>query len=163
LPSRTGEPPDVSELITPTSERTKHWQEFMLTYFWIALGGALGSASRHWLSSVITDATAPEGSSFPWGTLTVNISGSLVIGFLAAFTDPAGRRTIGPGGRQFFMYGLCGGYTTFSAFSLQTFDLLRDRQWLHAGGNVMLSVVLCVLAVWVGYLLGAACNSTKGN
>jgi CrcB protein len=61
------------------------------------------------------------------------------------------------------MIGICGGYTTFSSFSLQTLNLLRGREWLYAGGNVILSVVLCMIAVWLGYLLGSVFNSMKGN
>ena len=76
---------------------------------------------------------------------------------------PEGRWLPSPGFRQFFMIGICGGYTTFSSFSLQTLNLLRDREWLYAGGNVLLSVVLCLIAVWLGYLLGAVLNSMKGN
>ena len=83
--------------------------------------------------------------------------------FLAALSAPEGRLLPSPGFRQFFMIGICGGYTTFSSFSLQTLNLLRDREWLYAGGNVLLSVGLCMLAVWVGYVLGAVLNSAKGN
>ena len=131
-----------------------------LAYLWVATGGALGSVGRYWLSGVVA---ARVGETFPWGTLTVNITGSFVIGLLAAMTGPDGRALASPGFRQFFLVGVCGGYTTFSSFSLQTLNLLRDGEWLYAGGNVLLSVILCMIGVWLGYLLGAALNTTKGG
>lgn len=131
-----------------------------IAYLWVALGGALGSVSRYWLSGLVA---ARFGESFPWGTLVINVTGSFVIGIFAALTLPEtgslNRATI----TQFVMVGICGGYTTFSSFSLQTLNLLRDRQWLYAGGNVILSVVLCMIAVWLGYLLGATFSSMKGH
>ena len=99
---------------------------------------------------------------FPWGTLVVNVSGSFVIGLLAAFAGSAG--LLGSHGfRLFFMAGVCGGYTTFSSFSLQTLNLLREGNWLYAAGNALLSVLLCLIGVWLGYLLGLALSSTKIN
>src|SRR5262245_59315138 len=145
----------ISALITPTSEVIRR-RFFMLTYFWVAFGGALGSVARFWLSGAVA---RQWGETFPWGTLAVNVTGSLVIGFLTAFTEPGGRRLMGPTGVQFFMIGICGGYTTFSSFSRETFNLLRDREWLYAGGNILLSVIACMIAVWVGYVLGALSNS----
>ncbi len=132
----------------------------MLTYFWIALGGALGSMARFWCNGIVSERM---GATFPWGTLAVNVAGSFVIGFLGALAAPEGR--LQPQTRafttQFLMVGICGGYTTFSSFSLQTLDLLRDGEWLHAGGNVLLSVLLCMVAVWLGWLLGAVFSSGK--
>jgi fluoride exporter len=132
----------------------------MLAYLWVAIGGALGSVSRFWLSGLVA---GRYGETFPWGTIFVNVTGSAVIGFLAAFTLPEGRWSASPAFRQFLMIGVCGGYTTFSSFSLQTLNLLRDREWLYAGGNVLLSVLLCMVAVWLGYLAGATFNTLKGN
>ena len=132
----------------------------MLAYLWVAIGGALGSVGRFWLSGLVA---TRYGETFPWGTLAINVTGSFVIGFLAAFAAAEGRVQLSPGFRQFFMIGVCGGYTTISSFSLQTLNLMRDREWLYAGGNVILSVVLCMIAVWLGWLLGAAFNSMKGN
>jgi CrcB protein len=131
---------------------------FMLAYLWVAIGGALGSVSRFWLSGLIA---ARFGETFPLGTLIINITGSFLIGIFAAFADPDGRYLTSPGLRQFLMIGVCGGYTTFSSFSLQTLNLLREREWLYAFGNVFLSVTLCLIGVWLGYLLGAIFNSTK--
>jgi fluoride exporter len=131
-----------------------------IAYLWVAIGGALGSVGRFWLTNFIT---LRAGENFPWGTILINVTGSFIIGIFAAFTDPDGRMAASPSFRQFFMIGICGGYTTFSAFSLQTLRLMQGREWLHAGANVLLSVTLCVLAVWFGYLLGNMFNSVKGN
>ena len=132
----------------------------MLAYLWIAMGGALGSVGRFWFSGVVG---RQFGETFPWGTLLVNVSGSFVIGLLAALAEPGGRRFIGPTGRQFFMYGVCGGYTTFSSFSLQTLELVREGDWFKAGANAAGSVVFCLVAVWLGYALGASLNAGKGH
>ncbi|MSU59386.1 MAG: fluoride efflux transporter CrcB [Pedosphaera sp.] len=133
----------------------------MLTYLWIAIGGALGSVSRYWLNGLVSQ----RFDTFPAGTLVVNVAGSFIIGVLGALTLPEGRMS--SEGRafatQFVMIGICGGFTTFSSFSLQTLNLLRDREWLYAGGNVLLSVALCLIATWLGWLLGAALSSLKGN
>ena len=132
----------------------------MLAYLWVALGGAIGSVTRFGLDGLIT---ARWGETFPWGTLTINITGSFLIGVFAAYADPDGRVLIAPGIRQFLMIGVCGGYTTFSSFSLETLKRMQDGDWFYAGANIVLSVVLCLIAVWLGYLLGAMFNSMKGN
>jgi fluoride exporter len=132
----------------------------MLAYLWVAIGGALGSVGRFWLAGVIV---ARFGENFPLGTLAINVSGSFVIGILAALGATGGSAFSSPGFKQFFFVGICGGYTTFSAFSLQTLQLVQRREWLFAGGNVLLSVALCLIAVWLGYLLGTAVHSVKGN
>jgi fluoride exporter len=135
----------------------------MIAYFWVAIGGALGSVGRFWLGGLIAEASARQGSLFPWNTLVVNVTGSFVIGVFGAMTATEGRWPASPAIRQFFIAGICGGYTTFSSFSLQTLSLLQDRQWLQAGANAVLSVVLCLAAVWLGYLLGALFNSMKAG
>jgi CrcB protein len=122
----------------------------MLTYFWVALGGAIGSMARLWLSVQVGLLT---GLGFPWGTILVNIVGSLVIGFVATLTGPNGRVVVPIDAQAFVMVGLCGGFTTFSAFSLQTLELARDGRLLHAGANILLSVVLCLTAVALGHWL----------
>lgn len=134
----------------------------MLTYFWIAIGGALGSVARYALNGVVS---ARIGETFPVGTLVVNVAGSFVIGVLGALTIPEGRMSSETRAfaTQFLMIGICGGFTTFSSFSLQTLNLIRDREWLYASGNVLLSVALCMVAVWLGYLLGSVVNSMKGS
>jgi CrcB protein len=120
------------------------------TYLWIALGGALGSMARFWLAAFVAQSLGPQ---FPWGTILINILGSFIIGFFATFSGPSGRLVASFNTRAFVMVGICGGFTTFSAFSLQTLDLARESRWLQAGGNVVLSVVLCLLAVWAGHAL----------
>jgi len=131
----------------------------MLMYLWVGLGGAIGSVARFWLNGVVSR----YFETFPLGTLVINVTGSFLIGFFAASTGTEGRWLASPSFRVFFMVGICGGYTTFSSFSLQTLNLLRDREWLYAGGNVILSVALCLVAVWLGYLLGSMFSSMKGN
>jgi CrcB protein len=122
----------------------------LTTYTVIALGSAIGGVGRHWLGMLVAQRV---GTSFPWGTLFVNVTGSFLIGLAAAMTDT---RPDSQTAREFLMVGILGGYTTFSAFSLQTFALMRDGKILFAGANIALSVVLCLLAVWVGYVIGAA-------
>jgi CrcB protein len=119
----------------------------MLTYFWVMLGGALGSGGRFWLSGMVAERF---GEVFPLGTLVVNISGSFAIGFIAGLTDPGGSWLVRPRVRQFLTLGICGGYTTFSSFSLQTFDLISEGDWLRAMLYTAFSVIGCLLAVWLG-------------
>jgi CrcB protein len=121
-----------------------------MIYFWVAVGGAIGSMARLWLGVKVTLLT---GLAFPWGTILVNIIGSLVIGFVATLTGPNGRVVVPVNAQAFVMVGLCGGFTTFSAFSLQTLELARDGRLMHAGANIMLSVVLCLTAVALGHWL----------
>ena len=140
----------------------------MTAYLWIALGGALGSVGRFWMSGFMAEQCAATLARltgqrltevFPWGTLTVNILGSLIIGLAAALTAPDGRLFLPPQvNQQFFMLGVMGGFTTFSSFSLQTLNLMRDGQWLMAAANVMLSVLFCMIAVWLGHVLGSVLN-----
>jgi fluoride exporter len=127
-------------------------------YFWVMLGGALGTGARYWGSGLVARLV---GETFPWGTLVINVSGSFVIGFFVALTGPDGRLFIGSTARQFVMIGFCGGYTTFSSFSLQTLNLLHDGEYVAAGGYIGLSVVLCLLAVWAGFVLATSINTFK--
>jgi CrcB protein len=131
-----------------------------IAYLWVALGGALGSVSRYWVNGLVSE---KFDAAFPWGTLAVNVTGSFIIGIIGALAMPEGRLDTPSRifATQFLMIGVCGGYTTFSSFSLQTLNLLRDRDWLYAGGNVILSVVLCMIAVWLGWMLGSMFGSTK--
>ena len=121
-------------------------------YFWVAVGSAIGGVARFACSVLIAERIADP---FPWGTLVVNVSGSFIIGFFDTLTGPEGRFFAGTTARQFVMIGILGGYTTFSAFSLQTLDLARDGEWLRAAAYVVGSVVLCLLAVWLGHIAAA--------
>jgi fluoride exporter len=125
----------------------------MLDCILVMAGGALGTGARFWLSGFVAES---GGELFPLGTFVVNVTGSFAIGFLAAFTDPEGSFLVSPRLRQFFMIGVCGGYTTFSSFSLQTLDLVRDGDWFKAGLNTLLSFVCCLIAVWLGRILALA-------
>ncbi len=125
----------------------------MRLYLWIMAGSALGGGARFFISGLVANWF---GGAFPWGTFAVNVTGSFVIGFFATLTGPDGRVFVGATGRQFFMTGICGGYTTFSSFSLQTLTLAQDDEWLHAGGNVLISVICCMVAVWLGHMLASA-------
>jgi len=128
-------------------------------YFWIGVGSALGGMGRYWFSGFIAERF---GESFPWGTVFVNISGSFVIGFFATLTAPDGRLLVGSTARQFVMVGICGGYTTFSSFSLQTLQLLQTGDGGKAALNVGLSLVLCLLAVWIGHVAAGMLNQMNG-
>lgn len=119
-----------------------------MTYFLVAMGGAIGTTLRFWLGGLIANWV---GQTFPWGTLVINVTGSFVIGLFATLTAPDGRVLIPGEWRQFVMIGICGGYTTFSSFSLQTLMLAQDGELLGAGLNIGLSLGLCLLGVWLGH------------
>ena len=129
----------------------------MIAYLWVALGGALGSVARFWVNGLVSEKI---GATFPWGTLTINVGGSFVIGVIGALAIPEGRMDSQSRvfATQFLMIGVCGGYTTFSSFSLQTLDLLRSGASLRAAINIVASVVLCVGAVADGHLIAAHFN-----
>jgi CrcB protein len=131
-----------------------------IAYLWVALGGALGSVSRFWLNGLISE---KFGATFPWGTLAINVTGSFIIGIIGALAIPEGRMDSQSRifATQFLMIGVCGGYTTFSSFSLQTLNLANDGEWLYAGANILFSVVLCLLGVWLGFLLASHFNQLK--
>ena len=130
-----------------------------LTYFWIGLGGALGSMGRFWIDGLVSTRFA----TFPAGTLVINVTGSFLIAFFGTLTAPEGRWLVPSNARIFFMTGICGGYTTFSSFSWQTLNLARDGEWLYAGLYILLSVALCLFAAWLGYFAASFINSTKGH
>ncbi len=123
----------------------------MLTYFWIMLGGALGSGARYWASGLVGERF---GEVFPLGTLFVNISGSFLIGFLVGLTEPPSPFPAGPRLRQFLMIGILGGYTTFSPYSYETLELMTDGNYGVAVINVFVQLVLGLIGVYLGVVLG---------
>lgn len=119
---------------------------------WVAVGGALGSVARYWVALLMTRLTGPR---FPWGTLLINVVGSGVIAWFGALTAPHGPAPASADARLFVMVGICGGFTTFSSFSLQTLELARGGSARGAAAYAGLSVVLCLLSAWAGLTLGA--------
>lgn len=114
----------------------------------IAAGGAIGSVLRFWMSNGVH---ALLGRAFPYGTLLVNVAGCLLMGFL--FVVLLERLSDAAVLRAGVLTGLLGGFTTFSAFSMETFNLVEEGAWVRAGLNVGASVVLCFAATWIGVLL----------
>jgi fluoride exporter len=131
-----------------------------MPYLWVAIGGAIGSMMRYGLSGVVAHVT---GGSFPYGTMFVNVTGAVLIGILASLAAPESRFFLPVSARLFLMTGICGGYTTFSTFSLETFNLLRDGEFLPALANMLLSVVFCMIAVWIGYSAVLVLSRSRGG
>ncbi len=123
-----------------------------MAYLWVALGGGMGSVARYgvgqWANTALGDA-------FPWGTLIVNIIGSFVIGAVTALAAND-MPSVSENMRVFIAVGICGGFTTFSAFSLQTMALIQIGAWPQALLNIVGSVVVCLIAVWLGVLAATA-------
>lgn len=122
----------------------------MKLIWYVALGGAAGSALRFVVSGAIQRATV---TGFPSGTLVVNITGSLLLGLLMSYALSGG--TLPPATRALLTTGFCGGYTTFSTFSYETVALLQEGDWRRAGLSAALSLVVSFLAVWIGLGAGA--------
>ena len=120
----------------------------MMTWLMVALGSALGGMARYGVGLLVARAV---GAAFPWGTLLINVVGSFVIGFYGALTLADGAMPASPEARAFVMVGFCGGFTTFSSFSLQTVDLLQAGETVAAGGYIVGSVALCVAGAALGY------------
>ena len=122
----------------------------MLGSLAVAAGGEAGSLLRYWATLL---AARWWGAAFPWSTIVINVVGSFIIGWFATATMPGGTSPAGHELRLLVMTGLCGGFTTFSAFSLQTLDLMRAGDWTGAVANILLSVILCLAAVATGHWL----------
>ncbi|PYP64174.1 MAG: fluoride efflux transporter CrcB [Gemmatimonadetes bacterium] len=116
-----------------------------MIWWYVALGSAVGGVARFALATIVQQRVGPD---FPAGTLVVNVSGSLLLGFLLRYS--LGTVAISPEVRALLTTGFCGGYTTFSTFSYDTMLLLEDGEGLRAGGYVLLSVVLSLAGTWLG-------------
>ena len=125
-----------------------------ITCLYVIAGGAIGTFARYALSI----AALPISRQLPWGTILINITGCALIGFFGTLTLAHGRYPVSENVRLFVMTGICGGYTTFSAFSLQTLDLARAGAPGRAIANVVLSVLLCISAVALGHFAAARLN-----
>lgn len=136
-----------------TTMRTK-----LIVYLWVMLGSGLGGVARHGGAQL---STSVLGAGFPWGILIINVLGSFVIGFFFTYTGPDGRALVSSTMRQFVMTGLCGGFTTFSSFSLDTLNLMREGRAFAAGANVALSVACCLLFVWAGHAIADTLNKPR--
>jgi fluoride exporter len=125
-----------------------------ITCLYVVLGGAIGTFARYAISVV----ALPISRQLPWGTIIINVTGCALIGFFGTLTLAHGRYPTSENVRLFVMTGICGGYTTFSAFSLQTLDLMRGGANGRAMLNIVLSLVLCISAVALGHLAASRLN-----
>ncbi len=117
----------------------------------VLAGGFLGGMARFFLSGIVGGRV---GETFPWGTLVVNVSGALVIGFATGWAQTSGGVFASEAIRAFLVVGICGGYTTVSSFSLQTMNLALGGESKRAFANVVASVGLCPISVWIGFECG---------
>jgi CrcB protein len=123
-------------------------QIVMLAMVLVFIGGMLGTVWRFWLSGLIA---RRFGETFPFGTLTVNIVASVFLGLLSGFLAHMADRQLATALQQLVAIGVCGGLSTFSSFSLQTWNLLLERRWLVAILNMLVSTALCYAGVVLGW------------
>jgi CrcB protein len=126
-----------------------------MIYLWVAIGSAIGGVLRY----AISRAMEPVSDGFPWGTFVVNVLGCFVIGCFGTLTLASGRFAVPDSVRIFVMVGLCGGFTTFSSFSLRTFEKMRAGAWGVATAYVVASVLVCLAGVWAGHTLAQRWNN----
>jgi CrcB protein len=117
-------------------------------YLWIALGAVIGASARYFISITIA---RNFSTAFPYGTLLINITGSMVLGFFLVFS--AERVLLDPRWRFLVAIGFCGSYTTFSSYAFESFALMEQGQWLMTGINILASNALCLAAVFAGAAL----------
>lgn len=141
-----------------TGKTSRQRLQTAVLYAWVAAGAVLGGFTRYLVALLLA-----SGPGFPWSTLFINVTGSFIIGFYAALTGPDGRVFAKVQHRQSVMTGFCGGYTTFSTFSLETFKLLHAGMAGTALANVLASVVCWLVAVWLGHRLASRLNRLKGS
>ncbi len=137
----------ITRLMTSANLKTRQ----TMSYLWVTVGSALGGLLRYAISKLTLSFDVNIG--FPIGTVFINVIGSFLIGYFGTLTLHSGKYPASDNVRLFVMVGICGGFTTFSSFSLQTFDLIRSDAWGRALANIALSVVLCLTAVAVGHRL----------
>jgi fluoride exporter len=153
--------PAGNQTKTPPLSRTRRstwWQTFWDktgSYISVALGSIVGAVARFLVSVLFV---SQFGNGFPWGTLFVNVTGSFVIGFYAALTGPDGRLFVSVRQRLFVMVGICGGYTTFSAFSLETLRFVQSGNAQTALVYLLVSAITWIASVWLGHALAARLN-----
>ena len=119
-----------------------------LNYFFVAIGGALGAISRYFLQNIIQKLS---NCSFPTGTLFVNVIGCFILGIIISYDN---EHIISLSFKSFMIFGLLGGFTTFSAFGFETFSFLKDGQLLFASINILASVFLSIIGIWLGHIIG---------
>jgi CrcB protein len=158
----------ISSSLSPSGQTGKHppaqlrrspwWQTFWDktgSYISVAFGSIVGAVARFLVSVLFV---SQFGDGFPWGTLFVNVTGSFAIGFYAALTGPDGRLFVSARQRLFVMVGFCGGYTTFSAFSLETLRLVQSGKMQTAFVYLLVSAITWISSVWIGHGLAARLN-----
>jgi CrcB protein len=123
----------------------------MSRFLWICLGGAAGTGARYLLSGWLA---RPAGTGFPWGTLAVNVIGSFLLSLIIQFS--LGTGMLNPTARLALTTGVMGGFTTYSAFNYETLQYLELSEWLPAFAYVGVMLIACLLAGWLGMVLGRA-------
>lgn len=155
-----GEPSRLPRRRAALRARWRRLRDPLSLYLAVAAGSVIGGVLRASASAAVH---ALAGPSFPLGTLFVNVVGSFVIGFYATLTGPDGRAFVSARQRQFVMTGICGGFTTFSVFSLETFRLIESGRLPAAGMNIGISIVAWLAAVWLGHAIASRINRIGGN